>query len=124
MGRYAEAVEVFRQGLQYAAQDPGLNRRLAWLLATCPADEVRDGEEALRLAQAAREAHPSPSSDPHILDTLAAAYAESGDCIKAGEIAEQAIQAARAGDAGELVSAIEERKHFYLSGQPFRESGQ
>ncbi len=49
---------------------------VAWLLATCPGAEVRDGDRAVALAE--RAVRLTRRGNPTYLDTLAAAYAESG----------------------------------------------
>ena len=46
---------------------------LAWLLATCPDETIRDGVEAVRLAESYLEEHGDYAD---VIDTLAAAYAE------------------------------------------------
>jgi len=53
----------------------------AWLLATCPEDSVRNGARAVEYARKACEL--SRWKDPSIIDTLAAAFAESGDFTSA-----------------------------------------
>jgi serine/threonine-protein kinase len=52
-------------------------RNLAWLLATCPDANVRNGEKAVEYAKKARELWEWNS--PIRFDTLASAYAEAGD---------------------------------------------
>ena len=49
----------------------------AWLWATCPEDKVRDGKKAIESATKACEI--ADWKEPGMLDTLAAAYAETGD---------------------------------------------
>jgi len=75
--------------------NPDLDESLngyAWFLATCPDGEFRDGKEAVKLAQKACEF--SGGKDWYHLDTLAAAYAESGDFEKAVEYAQKAVAVA------------------------------
>lgn len=61
--------------------DPALANALAWLLATAPDAALRDGARAVRLATGAVEA--SGDAHPGYVDTLAAAYAETGDFARA-----------------------------------------
>jgi eukaryotic-like serine/threonine-protein kinase len=60
----------------------------AWSLATSPDAHSRDGTNAILLAEKALAAR---WNDPKILDTLAAAYAETGQYKKAVEIEKEAI---------------------------------
>lgn len=62
---------------------------LAWLLATSPDDDLRDGPRALNLARQAVEL--TQSMDPNLLDTLAAALAETEQFDEAAETQRQAI---------------------------------
>ena len=60
------------------ASDQGVmqaTNRLAWLLATCPIQRVCNGALALQLAQSAVEEERTPTN----LDSLAAAYARTGE---------------------------------------------
>jgi tetratricopeptide (TPR) repeat protein len=50
---------------------------LAWLLATCPKDGMRDGKRAVELAT--RACKSTQWKTAHCLETLATAYAECGD---------------------------------------------
>ena len=54
---------------------------LAWLLATYPDSKSRDGAEAVRLAERACDL--TERRILALLDTLAAAYAETGDFPRA-----------------------------------------
>lgn len=67
----------------------GLLNNLSWVLATSPDDDVRDGKRALDLGKEA--ARLSDYAAPHILSTLAAAYAESGDLEKAIEYSQLGV---------------------------------
>ena len=77
LGQHPEAKADYEQALKKSKDDHGLLNNFAWLLATSPVDEVRDGERAVELAKEACELTDYKAA--HILSTLAAAYAESGD---------------------------------------------
>ena len=76
-GDTQQAIDTFRNVLTLRSDFLPAANNLAWLLATHPDDSIRDGEEALRVAQAMCEQ--TKFSNPSLLDTLAAAYAEVGD---------------------------------------------
>lgn len=75
-GEHAEAIEHLRRGLSIAPDSSRLVAALAWELATAPDDELRNGAEALQLAQRVYKAYPN---QPQIVDLMAAALAETGD---------------------------------------------
>ena len=66
----------------------GLNG-LAWLLATCPDPGVRDGKRAVELAKEACKSALGKKGNE--LDTLAAAYAETGQFEEAVRQQEMAL---------------------------------
>jgi tetratricopeptide (TPR) repeat protein len=66
-----------------------IDKRLAWLLATCPSDELRDGDAAVRYGERGCELTDYEQTDA--LQKLAAAYAEAGDFAKAIETQQKAI---------------------------------
>jgi protein O-mannosyl-transferase len=74
--RWPEAKSEYEAALKENPNQPQLLDRLAWILATSPDPSVRNGTEAVRLAQRACEL--THNSNPALLDTLAAAYAEAG----------------------------------------------
>ena len=90
LGRQAEAVADYEQGLQREPNDPGTLNNLAWVLATSPDAKLRDGRRAVRLATAAGEA--TGYKRAYILSTLAAAYAETGDFPSARKWSAKAIE--------------------------------
>jgi Tfp pilus assembly protein PilF len=119
-GKFAEAIERYRRAL---SQNPKLAEalnNLAWLLATHPNPEYRDGPEAVRLAERACET--TKYQRAIYVGTLAAAYAEAGrfeDAIRTGERARQL--ALRWGETS-LAARNLELIELYRSGKPFRET--
>jgi tetratricopeptide (TPR) repeat protein len=96
-----------------------LLNNLAWLLATNPDPNVRDGTQAVKLASRAAEL--TGQRDPGALDTLAAAYAEAGQFKEAVAAAERGLKLAEAaGDKG-LVDQLQARLELYRAGRPWRE---
>jgi tetratricopeptide (TPR) repeat protein len=88
---YREAVSDLQTAVQMSRKKPerALNS-LAWLRATCPEPGIRDGKEAVELAIKACEL--SEWKDWGIIDTLAAAYAETGDFDQAIKYERQVIE--------------------------------
>jgi spermidine synthase len=86
---------------------------LAWDLATHPDPVLRDGPEAVRLAE--RAATLTAHEDAGVLDTLAAAYAAAGQFDRAVRTVEAAL--ALSPDAG-----FRERLRLYRQGQAYHQS--
>ena len=118
-GRRREALEVFRAGLRADPGDELLNNELAWLLATAPEDNLRDGQEAVRCARVACRG--DLASDASAVDTLAAALAEAGLFEEAVQAAQRAAAlAAEAGGSSGLDRAIRRRLKLYETQRPYR----
>jgi tetratricopeptide (TPR) repeat protein len=83
------AIDSYRQALELQPGFLPAQTSLAWILATWPDASVRNGSEAIALAEKASEF--SGGKDPHILRTLAAAYAETGRFPEAIATAKQAL---------------------------------
>ena len=71
-------------------EDDGVLNNLAWVLATSPDAELRDGKRAIELATQAAEI--TEHKQAHILSTLASGYAETGDFENAIKWIEKAIE--------------------------------
>ncbi|NLE37372.1 MAG: tetratricopeptide repeat protein [Pirellulaceae bacterium] len=124
IGKHAEAIADFEKALKLAEPDSGTLNNLAWVLATSPDDELRDGRRAVELALKACEL--TQYGQAHILSTLAAAYAESGDFKSAVEWSKKAIELDKKdeekGDDGDNVGdALEKELQSYRDGKPWRE---
>jgi tetratricopeptide (TPR) repeat protein len=117
-GRIAEALDQWRAGLGVQPDLlPALNQT-AWVLATCVETSVRNGTEAVTLA--ARAAEISGGREPDILDTLAAAYAETGRFEQAVETARRALALAVRDNKRPLADDIRARIALYEGRTPFR----
>src|SRR5262249_40248733 len=81
LGRYADAAADYDRAVEINANSAEACRSSAWLLATCPDDNVRNPQLALRRAQMAAKL--DKKSDAVTLDTLAAAQANAGDFRRA-----------------------------------------
>ena len=92
----------------------------AWALATSPAASVRNGAEAVALAE--RAARLTGGREPSILDAQAAAYAEVGRFADAARIAERALDLARQQGNAPLAVELDGRLALYRSRRPYRAS--
>jgi Zn-dependent protease with chaperone function len=72
--KFSEAVTAYKHAIRLKPEFPEALNNLAWLLATCKDEKLRNPEEALRLALAAAKLYPRA----HILDTLAESYYVNG----------------------------------------------
>jgi tetratricopeptide (TPR) repeat protein len=114
LARYEEALEDYAKAIDLNPKFEHAYRNGAWLLATCPDEEIRDVDGALTGAQAALECG---YGERHAaLDTMAAALANAGRFEEAVGTLQQAIEIA----PPEAVSAYQARQQLYESGQPFR----
>jgi eukaryotic-like serine/threonine-protein kinase len=108
---YCEAVEP------HVGNDPESLRRVAWIRATSPHAEVRDGRKAVQFAELANQV--SGGRNAGLLSILAAAYAEVGDFEKAVATQRKAISLVNANrDARTVYAAV---LKLYRSGQPLRD---
>ncbi|HNQ23461.1 MAG TPA: tetratricopeptide repeat protein [Phycisphaerae bacterium] len=113
-GEYEGALEQYRAGLWQFEPDAATVQRVAWLLATCPQENLRDGPVALDLAL--HLCHLTGENDAVSLDTLAAAYAACGRWQEAVSTAQRALDLARNQGHSDLAAAIEGRLHGYQAG--------
>ena len=74
---YGDAIKDFEQSIRLDSNYAESFNDLAWILATCKEARYRDGKRAVELATRACDL--THSRDAPSLDTLAAAYAETGD---------------------------------------------
>ncbi len=118
-GRAAEAAPHYRAALEGRPGWPLPANNLAWILATHPHADVRDGAAALRFAGIADAA--TGGEVPPILSTLAAAQAEAGDFAAAAATLEKAIALAEAEGKGELSERLAERLAAAKRGEPHRD---
>lgn len=96
----------------------GVLNNLAWVLATSPKEDVRDGKRAIKLATKACEL--TEFKEAHILSTLAAAYAESGDFEKAREWSGKAVALGEK-EENEQLEQLKKELENYKENKPWRE---
>jgi tetratricopeptide (TPR) repeat protein len=92
LGKYAEALKEFNYLISLHPRPVTLARALsgrAWFQATCSDPSFRNGKQAIKDAKAACSI--MQWKDEDMIDTLAAAYAETGDFDSAMRYAGQAL---------------------------------
>lgn len=119
VGKHAEALADFDAALAQTPDESGVLNNYAWTLATSPIDELRDGKRAIELATKACEL--TEYKLPHILSTLAASYAETGDFDKAIEWTQKAIDLDKAENEGANEADLKNELASYQAKKPFRE---
>jgi tetratricopeptide (TPR) repeat protein len=118
-GQSAEAVKHFREALRLNPDD---FQTLTWLARVLASDEnaaVRNGAEAVPLAQHANDL--TGGEQPFVLDALAMAYAEAGRFKEAQEAAQKAIELATAAREQKTTAEMQQRLRLYQAGQAYRE---
>jgi tetratricopeptide (TPR) repeat protein len=110
----------FQAAVQLAPDSPLALNELAWLLATSPDAALRNGPEAVQLAE--HGCAVTSRRDPMLLDTLAAAYAEAGRFPEAISAAQEALALARTTGDEATVVRTENLLGLFQSGRPFREN--
>jgi len=120
IGDHAAALADLEKALMLQPDDAGVLNNLAWLLATSPDDAIRDGKRAIELATKACEV--TKWKQPHIVSTLAAGYAETGDFESARKYSQQAVDGEEG--AAEIRQQLEGELASYRAGKPWRERQQ
>jgi hypothetical protein len=99
--------------------DPETCNNLAWTLATSPREKLRNGEEAVRVAE--HGCALTGYKKTMFVGTLAAAYAEAGRFEDAVKTAETALSLANAAGEKDLAAKNLELLNFYRARKPYRE---
>ena len=111
---YAGARTHFESALKAEPHNPLYLNDIAWLEAACPEAALRDGRRAAELAMEACEL--THWRNPAIIDTLAAAYAESGQFDEAVEMQQKATDLAPSREREDY----RRRLKLYQEGKPYR----
>jgi spermidine synthase len=120
-GDARQAVNQYHQALTLKPDMVEALNNLAWLLAAHPSDALRNGAEAVRLAERACEL--SERREPVLLGTLAAAYAEAGRFGDAVKTAEKARDLAATTGLKDVAARNTELLELYRAGKPCRAAG-
>lgn len=116
-GRIAEGIAAYQLALQIEPDYPEVLNDLAWELATTANPALRNGAQAVELAQRAHQL--SGGANVDMLDTLAAAYAETGQFAEAIRTLHQAIELARTTRQLDRIETFNRELKLYESGRPF-----
>jgi serine/threonine-protein kinase len=114
---YDKAIADYTEAIKLDPKDARVYERLAWVLATVPKDELRDGKKAMDYARKACEL--TDWKNPDYLATLSAAFAESGDFKEAIKWQMKALEAPELEqDKGD---EYRQRLKMFEEGKPYRE---
>ncbi len=115
-GKQAEAIADYEEALAIEPKNSGVLNNLAWVLATSPEQELRDGKRAIELATQACEV--TEYKQAHILSTLAASYAETGDFETAITWSKKSVELGEE----ELKEQLTKELESYQERKPWREA--
>ncbi|MGD0259378.1 MAG: tetratricopeptide repeat protein [Verrucomicrobiota bacterium] len=118
-GQPAQAAAHYTEALRLNPNLPDSLNNLAWLRATSPLPELRDGPQAVQLAQRACEL--TSWKQTVFIGTLAAAYAQAGQFEKAVEAGQKACDLAGSLGQTNLLQRNQELLRLYREGRPVRE---
>lgn len=121
-GRIAEAVAHYSKVVEIDPKHVNAHVLLAWLLATSANAAIRDGTRAVELARRAN--HLTGESQPVMLRTLAAAFAEAGRFEDALQSAQRALDIVVAQGNERLAGSLRREIGLYKTGRPMREGVQ
>jgi tetratricopeptide (TPR) repeat protein len=118
-GKPLQAMAYLREGIKLQPEWVLAIDELAWLLATHPQAEVRNGAEAVRWAE--RACTLTGGQNAHCWNTLGAACAEAGRFTEAIQATERALALAQAAGQTNEVAAAQARLALYRQQKPCRE---
>lgn len=116
LGRYADALTDYERMIGLQPDEPAGYNNAAWLLATCPLAEHRDGAKALAYVDRIREL--GAFGDAGKLDTMAAVLAELGRFDEAIEWQKRAVEMVPENNQADLRKRLE----LYRQRTPYRQS--
>jgi arylsulfatase A-like enzyme/Flp pilus assembly protein TadD len=105
------AIVQLQEALKLNPQQPGVLNTLAWTLATCPNQTLRDPPKALELARQACAL--TQFKDPQYLNTLAVAYATFNNFGEAVKTSERALALAQAKGDQTLVINLQKQLDLF-----------
>jgi tetratricopeptide (TPR) repeat protein len=118
LGLIPRALDDYRRALEIDPFFAEVYNNIAWIRATCPEKRFRDGRRAITLAKRALDLEPNYA----YMDTLAAAYAESGDFETAVKIEGSIISMLNHEQRLDEIPAYQQRLQRYRKHLPLREA--
>ena len=116
---YEKAIADYSEAIRLDPTDASAVNGRAWIWSTCPDIRYRDGKKAIESAAKACEL--TQSKDAYLVDTLAAAYAETGDFEAAVKRQTEAIRLLTDEQGRDDFST---RLKLYHEKKPYRQQGQ
>ena len=117
-----EAIAHYTEALRSAPDLAEALNNLAWIRAANTRADLRDGAEAVRLAE--RACRVTDYKEPMLVGTLAASYAEAGRFEEAVTAARQARDLALANGQKDLAQKNQQLIELFGARQPYREPTQ
>ncbi len=117
-GRVREAIRYYRKTLRLRPDAALAASDLAWILATHPDEEMRNGNQAVGWAEKACRSAEFKSVSP--VGSLAAAYAEVGRFDEAIEMVKKAMDLVRENPYEAQVYDLDAMMKSFEAGSPFR----
>jgi len=118
-GAKADAATEYRKVLESKPDNVEALNNLAGILATSGDEKLRNGRQAVELAE--RAVLLKESNQAQVLGTLAAAYAETGRFKDAVDTAQKAVAAANAAGDSRTAAIHGKLIQFYSAGRPYHE---
>lgn len=118
-GKAAQALAEWREVLRTEQDNVAALNQAAWVLATSTDASLRNGSEAVALAE--RAVRLSGGDQAPLLSTLAAAYAEAGRFAEAVATTRRAVDAATKANNAQLAEALKAAVALYESKTPMRD---
>ena len=118
-GEVEEAILYYKKALQVSPNMAEALYNLSWIYSTNENEKFRNGKKAVKLAEKLCELQ--NYNHPLSLDTLAAAYAETGKFDRAVKVAQQGLSMALIQGHEELASGLTKRLQLYQAGIPYKQ---
>jgi len=119
-GNYAQARKDLTRAYSKNPNDTNALNQMAWMLAVCPDKRYRDGNKALDFSRKAIQI----KTTPNYLDTLAAAYAETGRYEEAIRVQRKVIALLSQEERLNNIEIYLKRLKKYEAHQPWRQTGE